>query len=226
MDRGRNLPDLCPPLLLASVATGPEAISLSSTKRPASSPRRPGSSPPFWSWGIGTHPQRRPHRGAADAVRSTGARPRWKTCGATASPSSPPSTAYRPRSPALLINEPADAGERPPPRCRRDPRRYGGQHGRSGALRGNRREARIKAYPPPSGSRRVTIFSCTASRKAWPARSTETSAKTVAIGLDASDEWLDFWLPEGQGLSGNNGVVSLYDRTGGRLLDAILYTQP
>jgi hypothetical protein len=52
----------------------------------------------------------------------------------------------------------------------------------------------------------------------------ETSAMVLSGGLDASDTAFDFWIPEGAGISGNNGVISCYDRPGGEVLDAVLYS--
>jgi hypothetical protein len=52
----------------------------------------------------------------------------------------------------------------------------------------------------------------------------ETSDKDLSGGLDASDQAYDFWIPEGAGISGNNGVISLYCRPGGEILDGVLYS--
>jgi hypothetical protein len=52
----------------------------------------------------------------------------------------------------------------------------------------------------------------------------ETDDRSISKGFDASDAAFDFWLPEGTGISGTNGVLSLYDRPGGRCLDAVLYS--
>jgi hypothetical protein len=52
----------------------------------------------------------------------------------------------------------------------------------------------------------------------------ETRDMTVSRGFDASDTAWDFWLPGGTGISGTNGVISLYDRPGGSCLDAVLYS--
>ena len=52
----------------------------------------------------------------------------------------------------------------------------------------------------------------------------ETGAKDQSGGLDASDTAFDFWVRDGSGISGNNGVISLYDRPGGRILDGVLYS--
>jgi hypothetical protein len=43
-------------------------------------------------------------------------------------------------------------------------------------------------------------------------------------GLDSSEQAWDFWVPAGDGLPGNNGVVSLYERPGGEILDGFLYS--
>jgi hypothetical protein len=52
----------------------------------------------------------------------------------------------------------------------------------------------------------------------------ETTDRAVATGFDATDTAFDFWMRDGKGLGGNNGVVSLYDRPGGTCLDGILYS--
>ena len=52
----------------------------------------------------------------------------------------------------------------------------------------------------------------------------ETSTKDLSAGLDASDQAYDFWILEGAGISGNNGVISCYDRPGGAILDGVLYS--
>jgi hypothetical protein len=52
----------------------------------------------------------------------------------------------------------------------------------------------------------------------------ETEVTDLSGGLDASDQAYDFWIPGGTGLSGNNGVLSLYDRPGGEILDGVLYS--
>jgi hypothetical protein len=52
----------------------------------------------------------------------------------------------------------------------------------------------------------------------------ETGARNESGGADACPTALDFWVPLGQGLSGNNGVLSLYDRPGGSIVDGVLYS--
>lgn len=52
----------------------------------------------------------------------------------------------------------------------------------------------------------------------------ETGSMALSRGLDASDNAFDFWLPDGTGISGTNGVLSLYNRPGGECLDAVLYS--
>jgi hypothetical protein len=52
----------------------------------------------------------------------------------------------------------------------------------------------------------------------------ELSDKTASGGLDSSPAAFDFWIPEARGISGNNGVLTVYERPGGRLLDGVLYS--
>lgn len=47
---------------------------------------------------------------------------------------------------------------------------------------------------------------------------------TASKGFDASQAAFDFWLRDGRGIGGNNGVLTLYDRPGGACLDGILYS--
>lgn len=52
----------------------------------------------------------------------------------------------------------------------------------------------------------------------------ETEDKTASGGLDATDTAYDFWVEEGGGLSGNNGIITLYSTPRGTLLDCVLYS--
>ncbi len=57
-----------------------------------------------------------------------------------------------------------------------------------------------------------------------PAERNETEDKNASGGLDASETAFDFWVFDGKGLGGNNGVLSIYERPGGRILDGVLYS--
>ena len=57
-----------------------------------------------------------------------------------------------------------------------------------------------------------------------PGEVDETGDMTVSQGLDASDTARDFWVPAGRGMGGNNGVLSLYERPGGKCIDGVLYS--
>jgi hypothetical protein len=57
-----------------------------------------------------------------------------------------------------------------------------------------------------------------------PAERDETRGMAESGGFDASSSAYDFWLPDGAGISGTNGVLSLYDRPGGVCLDGLLYS--
>lgn len=53
----------------------------------------------------------------------------------------------------------------------------------------------------------------------------ETADATLSGGLDASEAAYDFWVPGGAGISGNNGVLSVYARPGAEeILDGLLYS--
>jgi hypothetical protein len=57
-----------------------------------------------------------------------------------------------------------------------------------------------------------------------PEECDEPGDPALSGGLDACPTAYDFWVPGGAGLSGNNGVLSLYDRPCGVLLDGVLYS--
>jgi len=57
-----------------------------------------------------------------------------------------------------------------------------------------------------------------------PEEINETEAMDLSGGLDASDDAFDFWIAAGTGISGNNGVVSLYGQPKGRIIDGVLYS--
>lgn len=52
----------------------------------------------------------------------------------------------------------------------------------------------------------------------------ETTDKGVSGGTDACATAYDFWVAGGRGISGNNGVLSIYQRPGGKLIDGVLYS--
>lgn len=57
-----------------------------------------------------------------------------------------------------------------------------------------------------------------------PSELDETGGVTASGGIDACPTARDFWLRGGAGLGGNNGVLSLYERPGGPILDGLLYS--
>lgn len=52
----------------------------------------------------------------------------------------------------------------------------------------------------------------------------EVSDRSSSGGCDAHPEAWDFWVEDGDGLSGNNGVITVYASPGGEILDAVLYS--
>lgn len=57
-----------------------------------------------------------------------------------------------------------------------------------------------------------------------PAEQDETSDPSVSAGADTSPTAWDFWMRDAAGLPGNNGALSLCDRPGGAILDAVLWS--
>ncbi len=52
----------------------------------------------------------------------------------------------------------------------------------------------------------------------------ESGDKAASGGLDSSRVAFDFWVTGGAGISGNNGVLCLYERPGGNVMDGVLYS--
>lgn len=52
----------------------------------------------------------------------------------------------------------------------------------------------------------------------------ETESIISSGGIDASDTAWDFWINGGNGISGNNGVLSVYSSPGGSIMDAVIYS--
>lgn len=57
-----------------------------------------------------------------------------------------------------------------------------------------------------------------------PGEINETELPAASGGLDASPRAWDFWLAGGTGLSGNNGVLTVYSNPHGEILDGVLYS--
>ncbi|MBT3275894.1 MAG: hypothetical protein HN368_22285 [Spirochaetales bacterium] len=52
----------------------------------------------------------------------------------------------------------------------------------------------------------------------------ETESRAASEGIDSSETAWDFWVEGGNGLSGNNGVISLYRNPLGEMIDGVLYS--
>ncbi len=57
-----------------------------------------------------------------------------------------------------------------------------------------------------------------------PEEITETDDPTESGGIDATDEAWDVWIAGGDGLTGNNGAVTLAEQPFGGIIDAVLYS--
>jgi hypothetical protein len=76
------------------------------------------------------------------------------------------------------------------------------------------------AFPVTAGT--FILVHCRPSGE--PGEVDEKGDMTASQGLDTSDTAWDFWLPEGRGIGGTNGVLSLYERPGGKCIDGVLYS--
>ncbi len=47
---------------------------------------------------------------------------------------------------------------------------------------------------------------------------------TASAGKNASDDARDFWIPDGDGLTGTNGAISVYTSRSGSVQDAVIYS--
>ena len=52
----------------------------------------------------------------------------------------------------------------------------------------------------------------------------EVGDRAASGGKDASDTAWDYWVPGGNGLSGNNGVITVYSNPEGEMIDGVLYS--
>jgi hypothetical protein len=57
-----------------------------------------------------------------------------------------------------------------------------------------------------------------------PSELDEAEDRTLSGGLDASEAAFDFWVDGGDGIGGNNGVLSLYASPCGAIVDGVLYS--
>ncbi|MBN2735607.1 MAG: hypothetical protein JXR70_01410 [Spirochaetales bacterium] len=57
-----------------------------------------------------------------------------------------------------------------------------------------------------------------------PEEINEIQSPEISQGYDSSHQAYDFWLPQGTGLSANNGVLSLYSSPQGELIDGLVYS--
>ncbi len=57
-----------------------------------------------------------------------------------------------------------------------------------------------------------------------PEEVTETTDPAESGGVDAVETAWDVWIPEGDGLTGNNGAVTLTGQPFGEILDAVIYS--
>ncbi len=217
--------DLRPPLIQAVAARGPEEVCIEFDEEAALAPERISISPPLGVTGV---------TGPAKQVVISGQtqRPGQRyTLEAEARDARGNSASfmaefygYNGRVPHLLINELTPRGSGSHPDLVELKALSAGDMGGVVFLHGTPSASAARfvfpSFPVTAGS--FIIVHCRPAGD--PAEINETGSLSESGGLDASESARDFWIPEGRGLAGNNGIVALYDRPGGRCIDAVLYS--
>jgi len=133
-------------------------------------------------------------------------------------------TGWNPRVPGILINEINPRGSGNNPDCIE---LYTLSSGNLGGLclkvgTENRYSGKI-LFPAVEINRGDYLLIHTKS-EGIPEEINEIENINVSGGLLASDEARDFWVAGSPGLPGNNGAVTLFRREGGKVIDAVLWS--
>jgi len=131
---------------------------------------------------------------------------------------------YNPRPAALLINEFTTQGSDTHPDLVELWVRRGGNLAGAAVYQGTPGDWDNRLVFPSFTLREGDYLLVHFKPQGIPSEIDETTDPAASSGLDASASAYDFWVRGGTGLSGNNGVLSLYDRPGGTLLDGVLYS--
>jgi len=131
---------------------------------------------------------------------------------------------FNPEVPGLLINEFTTLGSESHPDCVELKALAEGNLGGVAFYEGTSGSWSQRLVFPPLSVAPGDYILIHCKPQGIPEEVDEGENKTLSGGADASDTAYDFWLPQGKGLSGYNGVLSLCDRPGGNLLDGVLYS--
>ena len=131
---------------------------------------------------------------------------------------------YNPRSPRLLINEFTPRGSATHPDLVELKVMEPGDMAGLTLYQGTPCSWEARLVFPALAVQRGEFILVHCKPQGIPEELDETGSREQSGGLDASPTAYDFWIRDGTGLGGNNGVLSLYDRPGGSLLDGVLYS--
>lgn len=131
---------------------------------------------------------------------------------------------YNPRVPRLVVNEFTTSGSAEHPDLIELKALTGGDMGGLVLYVGtpSNHEARLVFPSFEVGRGSFLLVHCRPAGD--PAEVDETGDPSASGGIDASPSAFDFWLRGARGLGGNNGVLSVYERPGGPILDGLLYS--
>ncbi len=131
---------------------------------------------------------------------------------------------WNPRVPSLLINELNPRGSGKNPDCVEILVLSDGNLGGILMTVGTEEHASGKIILPAVEVLKDDFLLLHAKSQGLPEEIDELGSVSESGGLLASDTARDFWIPDSPGLPGNNGAVSLYQRNGGLLMDAVLWS--
>ncbi len=135
-----------------------------------------------------------------------------------------PFRGWNPNVPSLLINELNPKGSKNSPDCIELYASTGGNCAGMALFYGSARFHKYRYIFPPLELKKGDYIIIHCRREFLDNEKDESSQKDECKGKLCSDEAWDLWLTEDQGLSGSNGVLSLYNCPEGEMLDAVIYT--
>ncbi|MDC7235484.1 MAG: Ig-like domain-containing protein [Spirochaetales bacterium] len=132
---------------------------------------------------------------------------------------------WNPEVPDLLINEFNPEGSGNNPDCIELYARKGGNCAGVSLYYGTRQHYEYRYVLPALVLEDGDYLIIHCRREYTPDELSETDDRTLSTGKLSSDEAWDLWLPEDRGLSGANGIISIYNAPDGRMLDGVVYSE-
>lgn len=132
---------------------------------------------------------------------------------------------WNPDIPRLLINELNPEGSGNNPDCIELYTLQGGNSAGMCLYYGTRRHYEYRYILPSLQLETGDYIIIHCRREYIEGEISESSDRTISTGKLSADTAWDLWLPEDSGLSGANGIVSLYSGVDGIMQDAVVYSE-